>query len=223
MRRENFYHKSKKYTYLGETKTFKEEILNKRKDYKDSFVFFAHSKNATRLSKTLDNIDVNDFLLTKPKCLIFWCMALYFYGLNFKDELEKRLIGYPRPNELFYGPILTQLNNPELSPMFKYNKGNCYYQGTFFWINMNQFNNYIDNSIVSLPEIDCRYWTEMLPGVMGGRFRYGDGCASHNDMAITDDFNLYKDEEKINELVDILGNSEEFWEFYNNIINKVNN
>ena len=210
--------KVRKNNSLCEAQTFKEEILEKRKEYKDSFVFFGHTKNATRLDKEINEIKRNDIELSENYTLIKWCIALYFYSLNFNDEVERMLLGNPRASEMFYGPILTQLKNPSVSPMLRMNKGNCHYQGTFYWINMNKFNNYIDRDIIKIPEIDDRFWTEMLPGVVCGRNLFGDGCSSHNDVAINDDFNLYKmNEWEWNYLIKILGNSDEYWEFYEKI------
>ena len=167
--------------------------------------------------KKKDDIDENN-----GESLIRWCTALYFYGLNFKDEMERLLMGNPRASEIFYGPLLTQLKDPSVSPMLRMNKGNCFYQGTFYWINMNKFNNYIDRGIISVPEVDDRFWTEMLPGVIGGRYLFGDGCSSHNDVAINDDFNLYTmNEKEWNYLLNILGNSQEYFDFYGKIISEL--
>lgn len=217
--------KVRKNTKLCETETFKNEVWEKRKDYKDCFVFFAHSKNATRIKKDLTMnyhpLFNNDIIVDS---LLKWCVALYFYSFNFIDEMEKLLYGLPRASEIFYGPLLTQLKDPSVSPMLRMNKGNCFYSGTFYWINMNKFNNYIDKGIVDVPLLDDRFWTEMLPGTIGGRFSYGDGCSSHNDVAINDDFNLYKmNDGEWDYLLSILGNKHEFYEFYDKMINKINN
>jgi hypothetical protein len=216
----NYEIKIRQNTKLCESKIFKEEIIDKRELYKDTFIFFGHAKNATRLDKNL-NVDGDDFTVNVDS-IIKWSIALYFYGLNFQDELDNRLLGYPRQSEMFYGPLLTQLNDPSKSSILRMNKGNCHYQGTFYWINMNAFNNYINRNIIELPLIDNRYWVEMLPGVVGGRYKYGDGCSSHYDVAITDDFNLYKlDEDNWIYLANILGDGNEFWEFYNRIMREV--
>lgn len=212
--------KVRKNTYLCESNTFKEEILEKRQEYRDCFIFVAHSKNATRLSKNLDSISFEIDVVEKS--LINWCIAVYFYSLNFIDEMERMLLGVPRPSEIFYGSLLTQLKDPTSSPMLRMNVGNCFYSGCFFWINMNKFNNYLDKGIKSLPLIDDRFWLEMLPGVMGGRHLYGDGCCSHNDIALNDDFNLYNSNEEIWEyIINILGNNDEYWQLNNNIIQQI--
>lgn len=209
--------KVRKNTTLCEVQSFKEEIVLNKEKYIDTYVFFAHSKNSTRLGKNLE--ELTD---AKSDSMIKWCIALYFYGLNFMNDVNGKFGGTIGPSELFYGPLLTQLKDPTSSPMLRMNKGNCHYQGTFYWINMNKFLNYIEHGIIKLPIIDDRFWVEMLPGVVGGRYRYGDGCASHNDVAINDDFNLYKAEESTwGYLIKILGNEDEFWQFYNEIMSKV--
>ena len=68
----------------------------------------------------------------------------------FSDELDQhekaRLASLTEKEkeEMFYGPLLTQLNDPSKSSILRMNKGNCHYQGTFYWINMAKFNNLID-------------------------------------------------------------------------------
>lgn len=191
-----------------ESDTFYKEIVEKRHTY-EGVVFFAHSKNCTCYLRE-----------ENQTTLIHWLIALYFYSLNFIQEMEELLYGKRRPSEIFYGPLLTQLRDVHSSPMLRMNKGNCFYQGTFFWININKFNNYIDRGVRELPKLDDRYWTEMLPGTIGGRYKYGDGCTSHRDVAITDEFNLYaQDEENWRYLINVLGDSDDFWLFHEKILN----
>lgn len=212
--------KVRKNTYLCESETFREEILSNRDLHKDSFVFIAHAKGVNNLNKDL-TINERHFYRI-PESIIKWCIGAYFYSLNFIDEAEALLLGKFRSSEMFYGSFLTQLKNPEASPMYRLNKGNCHYSGTFYWININKFWEYKDNGIISLSQIFDRYWLEMLPGMIGGRKLYGDGCASHDDTAITEDFDLYQmHDDQWYELTNILGNPDEFWEFYNFIISEL--
>lgn len=204
-----------------EGKTLMTEIIEKRQQI-EGMVFFCHTKGNTRVNVNFEELFQQEMGTIDTKSIIYWVLALYFYGLNFIDEAEYILYGGKRPSELFYGPILTQLKDQTSSPMLRMNKGNCFYQGTFYWINTEKFSNYIDRKVIEIPKLDDRYWAEMLPGVVGGRLKYGDGCASHNDTAINDDFNLYK--MSINEweeLINILGNSDEFWNFHDYIMKKV--
>jgi hypothetical protein len=211
--------KVRKNTKLCESETFKNEVLDRRREYKDCLVFFAHSKNVTRINKDLSlnyTHKLNHDMI--PESLLKWCASLYFYSFNFIDEMEKLLYGLPRPSEIFYGPLLTQLKDPSSSLILRLNKGNCYYSGTFYWINMNKFNNYIDRGIIDLPLVDDRFWVEMLPGSVAGRNEYGEGCSSHNDIAINDEFNLYNmNDYEWDYLLDILGNKCEFYDFYDKV------
>lgn len=169
---------------LYETKTFKDEILDNIDTMRD-YVFFAHSKGAVRMDGK------ETYTKSNPESVCRWIVGMYYFSLNFMDEVIDRFSGHIRASEIFYGPFLTMYKDPKVSPMLRYNKHNCFYQGTFFWINMAKLSNYLKQGLLKMPEIDDRYWTEMLPGVLCGRELYGDGLASHKDAAINDDFNLY--------------------------------
>lgn len=219
----NFTIKVRKNTKLCEAETFRNEILNGRKKYEDCFVFFGHSKGSSLLDKDL-NVNLERMNSNSNESLLKWCVGLYFYSFNFIDEIEKIFHGCPRASEMFYGPFLTQIKNPENNPILRMNKNNCHYQGTFYWINMNKFNNYIDRGIIDLPLIDDRFWVEMLPGTICGRNEWGSGCSSHNDVAINDDFNLYiMNNREWEYLLDVLGDKNSFYEFYNKIMSNIAN
>ena len=160
--------KIRKNTKLCEVSTFKNELIDNRDFYKDDLVFIAHTKNVSRLYKDLTlnakpGYDGSDVI---PDSIIKWCISSYFYNLNFIDEVEERLYGCPFPAELFYGSFLTEFKESCGNPMLKINKANCFYVGSFYWINMAKFNNYIDKKIIELSNIDDRYWFENLPGVI---------------------------------------------------------
>ena len=205
-----FSFKVKPNTELFEVDTFKEEILDNVDTLRD-YVFFAHLKGIT------ENTSVPYY---EKNSVLRWVCGLYYFSLNFIDEVTARFSGHARASEMFYGPFPTVYNDPSVSPMLRMNHNNCFYQGTFFWLNMRKFSNYLKEGIIKLPEIDDRYWTEMLPGVICGREEYGDGIASHYDIAITNDFNFYAmTREEWNHLSNIL-REPKFMEFSDNIMNK---
>lgn len=215
--------KIRKATTLCESECFKEEIINNIDSHKDEFIFLGHSKNVTRLHKDLSLISKSGYngCDVIPQSIIKWAVANYFYNLNFIDEMERKLNGCPLPTELFYGSFLTSPNISFYENKFSNNIGNCMYLGSFYWINANGFKNYIKKYPNSLPEVNDRYFFENFPGVIGGYGQYGNGCASHNNVVITDDFDLYKmNEEEWEYLIHILGDKEEFWWFYNEIMFK---
>ena len=146
-------------TELFEVDTFKEEILDNVDVLRD-YVFFAHLKGIT------ENTSVPRY---EKSSVLRWTCGLYYFSLNFIDEVTARFSGHARASEMFYGPFVTVYNDPSVSPMLRMNHNNCFYQG----------------------KIDDRYWVEMLPGVICGRECYGDGIASHMDVAITNEFNFY--------------------------------
>lgn len=194
--------KIKKNTEKYSADTFKEEILDKRETY-DGYVFFAQSKGVTNV--TTDKFEISKYSILK------WICAIYFYSMEFMPELEDKFCGHLLPNEMFYGPLLTQCQHPEWNRIFTMNKAGLYYNGECVWMNMPKFNNYINRGMIELPIVDSRYYVEMFPGTICGRDQYGDGISSHNDTLISDDFNFYlMNEEGWSFLENILGNKEEF-------------
>jgi hypothetical protein len=215
----------RKNNLLCESYTFKTELIDNRHKYKDSLVFIAHTKNVSRLNKDLYiNYEKSKYgVAYTTESLLKWTIGLYFYSLNFIKEMEQRLFGIFYKQELFYGPFLMYINDRNFNNL-DVNISNFIYPGCFYWINMAKFNNIIDSGKIKLLNVSDRYYFEYLPSFICDRKEIGDGLTSHNDVAITDEYKLYHDDyETWNRLFELLGDSEEFWKFYNNIINKVNN
>lgn len=206
-------------TFLCEADVFNHELIENRQSYKDSFVFVAHTKNVTRLTK---NLEVSAPLGwnghdTVPESVIKWCIGSYFYSLNFINEVEKKLLGCPLSPDLFYGPFLTQFDESNFSEI-NITKSKCFYVGTFYWINMTKFNNLIDLDKIKLPVVDDRYFFEILPSVICNRYDWGGGLSSHNEVCITSEFDLYKmNDSEWDYLISILGDGYDYWNFYGKI------
>lgn len=102
-------------TYLNESETFYNEIINSDK-HKDELVFFAHTKGISNKSYSKENI-------------YNWILILYYYNLNFIDDVYKAL---QREPGIFYGtlkvPDNTDANNGEKKKRYMY-------AGTFYWMN----------------------------------------------------------------------------------------
>ncbi len=217
--------KIRKNTYLCESENFKYELIDNREFYKDSLVFIAHSKNVSRLGKNLELLSPpghngSDVI---PESIIKWCIALYFYSLNFIKECEGKLLGMPCESDLFYGSMLMQFKSEHFGSI-SINKSLENYAGSFYWINMAKFNNIISSKKLVLPNVDDRYYFEKLPGNICNRSAYGGGMSSHKDVWLTDGFDLYKmNVDEWNYLIEVLKDSDEFWTFYNNIMSKIEN
>ena len=146
-----------------EADTFKTEIIDNAAKL-DGITFFAHNKG---VSNVLDN--------SKSKTAILsWICALYYYGLNFIDEVEKYLCS--DPGTVFYGPYLMKEN-------YIGNKNHIWYAGTFYWINTGR----LLKNCESIPEITDREYAEWFPGELFD----GSRLKSHNGY-ILNDSDLYR-------------------------------
>lgn len=106
-------------TTMREVDCFKEEVVGRIIDNVPELVFFTHTKG---LSNTLN------------QSLFRWICGMYYFNLNFIDEVERNLIYKPiydtaHSSGIFYGfpLILLDIDN--------YLKNKTYYAGTIYWIN----------------------------------------------------------------------------------------
>lgn len=126
-----------------EAETFYNEVVQNPIPY-GGLTFFAHNKGVS-------NICDDD----KSKIAILsWICALYYYGLNFTNEAEKKLCS--EPSSVFYGPYLMQEN-------YIRNQYHFWYAGTFYWVNSQRLKK---NGPV--PVMSDREYAEWLPGEIGG-------------------------------------------------------
>ena len=154
-------------TNLREAIAFKNEIADHIGD--DDLVFFAHNKGVTNES-TYDRDNIYK-----------WVSAMYYYSLNFMDEVERRLIAEV---PLSYGPCLTVNEGTELS-MAKYD---WWYIGTFFWINSKKLKIYMDKWHIEIPDISNRFYAEDFLGSIYPRPWF---ASSHNDRYILNATDYY--------------------------------
>lgn len=106
----------------------------------EELVFFAHNKGTT-------NVDKFD-----KEQIYTWVIAMYFYSLNYMDEVEDSLL-----NKKFmsYGPFLCQNEEPERITKFGW-----YYVGTFFWMNTKKIKQHMINNNVPVPLMGDRFYAE---------------------------------------------------------------
>lgn len=132
-------------TDFRESKTFKEEVIEK-KDNEGKLVFFGHNKGTTN--------EYNESLV-KLIC------SMYYFNLNFIDDVEHMLIG----NECaYYGfPLLNaHWSEPEATcvmPKYKY-----FIYGTFFWTNIDVMKEIMYNKKREWPQMCSRFYAENFPG-----------------------------------------------------------
>lgn len=142
--------------YYCEGGTFKTEIVDKLDSY-DGLVFFGHNKGVTCMSTK------GDF---NEDSLALWITAMYFYNLEFSDDVEKKLL--VDAVRTIYGVFLMK------GEWFK-NASHCFFSGTFYWLNPGR----VKKWSLKLPEIYDREYAEWFPGeVFGEEITYylGSRC-----------------------------------------------
>lgn len=143
---------------LRESVVFKNDIVDRFG--KDELVWFGHNKGISN-----ESVCSKDIIFT-------WIAALYFYTLNYMDEVEEYL------NDcrfLSYGALHT---HSEISK--EYIKYCWFYSGTFMWINSKSIYQYIRNNNIELPAFGDRFYDE---GFLGNCFTsWPSGHAASHGM-----------------------------------------
>lgn len=125
-----------------ESRVFYDKIASKLDD--NELVFFGHNKGVSNVSRFND------------REIYTWVCGMYYYSLNFMDEVDKALVG----GKFFsFGSFLTRNEEPE-----RYNKYGWYYIGTFFWINCVKLRSYMRTHGIGLPEMGDRFYDEEFLG-----------------------------------------------------------
>lgn len=150
-------------TSYYEAETFNEEII-KKLNILDGLVFFGHNKG---ISNVLDDDKSKTAILS-------WICGLYFWGLNFVDEMECELC--TKLASIFYGPYLMWAD-------YISNANHMWYAGTFYWVNVGRLNRQVKNK----PVISDREYAEWFPGEVAGAY----GLKSHGNK-ILNNSDLYR-------------------------------
>ena len=193
-------------TDLFEVDTFKHEFLDQY-EHLDGYVFFGHNKGTTNMAR--DSVTMTS--------VFRWICGMYFYNLEFMDEVEGLFSGRMRAPEVFYGTFLTYFSKERQNIIHAMpnNLSGLEYSGTFYWINMPKYKNSRTMGIIKDVEPDSRFFAEEYPGMFFERYAYGCGMTSHNDAAFDAiEYYWYRlDEERWSQVYDTLGNREEFIKF----------
>lgn len=149
---------------LGETETFKREILDMNND---GMVFFAHSKGVGRLI----NNQVNSSVLT-------WVLLLYYENFANVGNIEHCFLDMPLHSAIFYGTMLIgSVRNEPLTKAF-----GMHYSGNFFWVNMPKYKNW--RKIGRIPDLepDGRWFTEIYPNMVCNFEMMGGGIETRDNI-----------------------------------------
>lgn len=131
--------------YMREVDTFKSEIFDKLNDL-DGITFFAHNKGTT------NNYDDN---------LMYWIVAMYYFNLNYIEDVLKNLISYN--SCIFYGPNPVADTSENKGNQAWNNTYSWVYPGTFYWINTKRAYVQMKNNNIDVL-FDNRFAAENFPG-----------------------------------------------------------
>jgi hypothetical protein len=190
---------------LGETETFKREILDMNND---GMVFFAHSKGVGRIIDGKINSSV-----------LLWVLLLYYQNLTNVETVEKNFLDMPLRQGVFYGGLLIgSIRNEPLTRAF-----GMHYSGNFFWINMPKYKNWRTIGRIPVMEPDGRWFTEIYPGLVCNFEMMGGGMETYNkEWFEMEDVQTYKmsrnDWDYIFTVYDIKENMNDFIEEIYNLI-----
>ena len=176
-----------------ESKVFYDEIATRLGE--DDLVFFAHNKGVSNVEKF------------DREVIYKWITAMYFYCLNFMDEVNDYLVN----NKFYsYGAFLTHNEEEE-----KCNKYGWYYIGTFFWVNSKKIYNFIKNQNIELPKLCDRFYDEEFLGNIYESWPLLF-TASHENRYLKNCKNYYRNADIY--LSCLYEDISDFNEFYNEII-----
>lgn len=131
-------------TEFRECKAFNEEVVENR-DNDGKIVFFGHGKGIS-----------NEY----NESLVRLICSMYYFNLNFIDEVEHYLIS---DECAYYGfPLLNaKWNEPEATcvmPLYKY-----FFYGTFFWTNWTVLKEIVTHKGREYPKMASRFYDENFP------------------------------------------------------------
>ena len=203
--------KIRKNTKFFEVETFKSEFLDCYENI-DGYVFFAHNKGTTNIKNNGDNI-------------FAWICCLYYYNLEFVNEVDGIFSGTMRAPDVFYGAMMMYFSKERQSVVHAMpnNLSGLEYSGTFYWINVPKYRNCVKMGVIKDVEPDSRFFAEEYPGMFFDRYAYGCGMASHNDALIDAmEFNpYYADGDSWKRTIGILGDEEGFYKFITEINSEI--
>lgn len=175
-----------------ETDAFKRHIADRLGE--DDLVFFGHGKGLTNMERyDKDNI-------------MKWVVGMYFYNLNFMDEVENELIAN---KYMSYGAFLSKCGNDD-----HINKFRWFYCGTFMWINSKALYNFVKGNGIELPKYSDRYYDEEFLGNIYDIWPQAT-ASSHNHMYLLDAFKFYHETD--NYISGLYNDRSDFDEFYNKV------
>lgn len=126
-----------------EATCFYEEVAEKIKNGDNELIFFSHSKGLSN--------EINESLLQ-------WICAMYYFGLNFIDELSFWFLSGNTMNSCFYGFPFSHIKGCYLTDY------NYFYAGTMYWVKTERVRRVLFNNKKNIEGISDRWYAETFPG-----------------------------------------------------------
>jgi hypothetical protein len=191
---------------LCESKTFNDYVL--KNNNLNGMVFFAHNKGSNNFES--DNPIINKY------SVFMWICGLYYYNLNFIEEVNGALCGKQFYPECMYGAFLMEKDIDD-DRLFL---ANYHYAGNFYWINIDYYRQLLMLNKINDIEATNPMFSEMFPGYLFTPYK-GGGLKTHNDvlfMMSQWDGKLYTmNRDEWCEFSEIIDGNKDFIEFSNNI------
>lgn len=140
--------KTENNSYYREGEYVKKLIVDRAKDI-EGLVFFAHSKGLYNISHGASLSVYTDY---SEDSIVLWVCALYFFNLNFMDEVLSAM----GDGKIMFGALLNKYKTDDKPP---FDTG-WQFNGSFYWINPKRLYNYLNYHNISAPELDNRLYAE---------------------------------------------------------------
>lgn len=134
--------------FYREGEYFKKLIVDRANEI-DGLVFFAHSKGMSNISNGPSLGDNKEF---SEEAIKHWICALYFFNLNFMEEVIHDM----GDGKVLYGALLNKYKTDDKPP---FDTG-WQFNGSFYWINPKRLANYLQFHDITPPNLDNRLYAE---------------------------------------------------------------
>lgn len=188
-----------------EAQTLNEYFCNNIQYFNNTLVFFAHTKGVT-------NVNSSCYYEYGIERFLMWIYALYFYSLEFIDEVENMLIfAHLGRIRAIYGPMQTKSGD------------GVFYPGAFYWLNPMTIKNDINSGEISLPLFDNRVFAERFPlmykYVETPKYRMGKSDGHNGVISNDGDFDHYYGD--FDEIIKYYGEYDLYMKGYNEMLKQI--
>ena len=182
-----------------EAPCFYDEVVGRIEGGENEWIFFAHSKGITN--------NINESVLQ-------WVCAMYYFGLNFEEELTYQFCHLEVPRAAFYGFPFSYYEKIDLID------NDYLFVGTMYWIKTAQVRRIINANKGKIEKVADRCYAEDFPG----NHVEPAYCKTHRGYAVIHNGFYDNFPAALSEYFERSNTPEEeingFYEYYNNMIEK---